>query len=52
MKGKPPLRRREAARVENKPDLSRKINQICRHQGCPKILHFFAETDGFRLHEI
>ena len=32
MKGKPPLRRREAARVENKPDLSRKINQICCHQ--------------------
>ena len=32
MKGKPPLRRREAARMENKPDLSRKINQICCHQ--------------------
>ena len=49
MKGKPPLRRREAARVENKPDLSRKINQICRHQDCQKIRRFFGKGAAPRL---
>ena len=55
MKGKPPLRRREAARVENKPDLSRKINQICRHLNCPKSKRFLgkgAAPAGAKLYEV